>query len=83
VSDTDREAMLLAFSIVVGGGASILVRSVIHDQLLGESLGFVAMWMAIFPFARRTWGQHMSAAEYFKMVALATSALAALRIIFG
>jgi hypothetical protein len=77
----DNEALCFFLQAIVGGVVMGVTGQIIHDPLGGEIAGFVAMWLAIFPLARRTWAHGVSVRHYARMVALATTFGTAFRII--
>jgi hypothetical protein len=71
----DQEAVLFIVQIAVGAVAWILMASLTEHRLLGETLGSVGMWAAVFPFARRTWAASVPVWRYW--AAAATGAVLA------
>jgi hypothetical protein len=77
----DHKAMLFIASIAVGSIVMVLVEAVVGRGVRGEALGFLGMWGAIFPFARRTWAAAVPAWHYWALAVAATAIGAALRLL--
>ena len=77
----DKEALLFILAIVVGALVMAGVTALISDRVLGETVGFFSMWMAMYPFSRRTWAAGLSFRRYLAVAVLGTAFGAALRIV--
>ena len=80
-AEGDQEALLFILQIMVGAAVWVLIASLVGDRLLAETLGSFGMWVAIFPFVRRTWGPHLPVWRYWAAGAMGTAVGAALRIL--
>ena len=59
----------------------VLVTALMPNRLLGETCGFFAAWMGIYPFARRTWAAGVPFRRYLAGGVMAAAIGAALRIV--
>lgn len=81
-AEGDQQALLFILQIAAGAAAWVLIASLVADRLLGETLGFFGMWVAMFPFARRTWAADLPAWRYWAGAATGTAVGATLRVLF-
>jgi hypothetical protein len=75
-AEGDQEALLFILQITVGAAVWVLIASLVGDRLLAETLGSFGMWVAIFPFARRTWAAHLPVWRYWAVGATGTAGAA-------
>jgi hypothetical protein len=84
-AEGDQEALLYVLSIVIGGVVMALIEALIEAvggrRLVGEALGFFGVWVAGFPFARRTWAYNVPPSRYWAAAITGTVAGAALRVL--
>ena len=72
---------MFILQVVVGAAAWVLIASLVAHRLLGEMLGFFGMWVAMFPFARRTWAANLPARRYWGAAVTGTVVAAGLRLV--
>jgi len=80
-AEGNQGARLFIIQIAVGAAAWVLVASLIENRFLGDTLGFLGMWIATFPFARRTWEANLPVWRYWAAAATGTVVAAALRLL--
>ena len=80
-AEGDQEALLFILQITVGAAVWVRIASLVGDRLLAETLASFGMWVAIFPFARRTWAAHLPVWRYWAAGATGTAVGAALRVL--
>lgn len=76
-----EDGLLYILQIAVGAAAFVVIASLISHRLLGDTLGFLGMWVAMFPFARRTWAASVPVWRYWATAATATVVGAGLRVL--
>jgi hypothetical protein len=81
MAEGEHQGILLILQIAIGAAAWVVIASLIGDRLLGETLGFFGMWVAMFPFARRTWAANLPSWRYWAAAATGTAVGAALRFV--
>jgi hypothetical protein len=80
-AEGDREALLFILQVGAGAAAWVLIASLVTPRVLGETLGFFGMWVAMFPFARRTWAANLPVWRYWAAAATGTVVAAGLRLV--
>jgi len=80
-AEGDQEVLLFILQIAVGAAAWFLIASLFAHRLLGETFGFFGLWVAMFPFARRTWAANIPGWRYWAAAVTATVVGAGLRLV--
>jgi hypothetical protein len=80
-AEGNQEALLFILQVVAGAAAWVLIASLVAHRVLGETLGFFGMWIAMFPFARRTWAANLPVWRYWAAAVTGTAVGAGLRLV--
>jgi hypothetical protein len=75
----DQKALLFIIQIAFGVMVWVLIERLVGHRFLGQSLGFFGMWVATFPFARRTWAARVPVWRYWAAAATGTAVAAGLQ----
>ncbi len=78
----DEEVLLYLLQFGIGAPVWVAATWLVPDRLVGNALGFVAAWTAVFPIARRTWAAQITARRYIEVVFVAAALATALSLLF-